>query len=114
MLRISGRSVRSVLFGKRAGRSSADGPEVLIVPSEVRASVEGDNLVFLHIGKGLVYKSNLTGTRIWKGLMNRQPPRLIAEQLSKEYGVPQEQVERHVTDFVADLRQHGLIAVQGS
>jgi hypothetical protein len=114
MLRILGRSVRSVLFGRRADRSSGNGPEVLIVPSGVRASLEGDNLVFLHIGKGLVYKSNLTGTRIWRGLMKRQPPRLIAEQLSKEYGVPQEQVERHVTDFVADLRQHGLIAFQES
>jgi hypothetical protein len=113
MLRISGRSVLNVLFG-RTDKNSGHGPEVLIVPSEVRASVEGDNLVFLHIGKGLVYKSNSTGSRIWRGLMARQPLRLIAEQLSREYGVPQEQVERHVTDFVADLRQNGLIAVQES
>src|SRR5215471_6845718 len=93
------RAIRS-LFPATDAAPKSKGPGYLVIPHEVRASVEGDHLVFLHIGQGVVYKSNSTGTRIWRGLMEQKPAEAIAEQLSREFGVPRDQVERHVTNFV--------------
>jgi len=113
MLRILAQKFHHFLAGDAPDRAGKGATSGLIVPPEVRASLQGDSLVFLHVGKGLVYKSNSTGTRIWRGLMDRQAPRAIAEQISKEYGVPPEQVEQHVHAFVADLQDRGLIALRG-
>jgi hypothetical protein len=88
-------------------RPSYDEPAV---SSEVRSVVEGGNLVLLHIGKGFMFKSNATGARIWQGLLDRRPRRRIAEELSLEFGVPKDIVERDVDDFIADLQSHDLLA----
>jgi len=83
------------------------------VSSEVRSVVDGGSLVLLHVGKGLVFKSNPTGALIWQGLVDRRSPRRIAAELSREFAVPQEVVENDVKQFIADLISHGLLA-QGS
>ena len=80
------------------------------VSSEVRSVVEDGNLVLLHMGKGFMFKSNPTGARIWQGLLERRPRRRIAEELSLEFGVPREVVERDVDVFIADLESFGLVA----
>jgi len=80
------------------------------VSSEVRSVVDGGSLVLLHVGNGLVFKSNPTGALIWQGLADRRSPRRIAAELSKEFAVPREVVEKDVKQFIADLMSHGLLA----
>lgn len=80
------------------------------VSSEVRSIVDGGSLVLLHVGKGLVFKSNPTGALIWQGLVDRRSPRRIAAELSKEFSVPREVVEKDINQFIADLMSHGLLA----
>jgi len=71
--------------------------------------IEGDGLVVLHIGRGFLFRANATGARVWRGLAGNRPRRLIARDLSLEFGVPQEVVEKDIDEFVADLESNGLV-----
>jgi hypothetical protein len=104
-------SVRQGLarFFKWSEASPEPGVDEPAVSAEVRSVVEGGNLVLLHVGKGFMFKSNPTGARIWQGLLDRRPRRRIAEELSLEYGVPRDVVEKDVDEFIADLESHGLL-----
>ena len=112
MIEAFGRKIRRCLARlfertEAVAGSSTDGPAV---SSEVRSTVEGGNLVLLHMKKGLLFKSNRTGARIWQGLQDRRPLLRIAEELSREFGVPPDVVKRDVDGFIADLESHGLLA----
>lgn len=81
----------------------------LRISADVRAVVEGGSLVVLHVGRGILYKANSTGARVWQGLAGNRPRRSIAKDLSLEFGVPQEVVEKDIDEFVADLESNGLL-----
>ena len=81
----------------------------LAVASDVRASAHLDGLVLLHIPSGRVFLCNRTGARIWKGLSSGLEANAIAEEMSREYGVALDQVERHVAVFLTDLEQRGFV-----
>jgi len=100
---------RLLRLGRRPEAVPNPGWDEPAVSSDVRSVVEGGNLVLLHIGKGFMFRSNPTGARIWQGLVDRRPRRRIAEELSLEFGVPREVVERDVDEFIADLESHGLL-----
>src|SRR5436305_13844776 len=62
--------------------------------SDVRASVHEDGVVFLHLRRGIVFRSNRIGAAIWRALGRRQDFAAIASDLGREYGVPVEQAAR--------------------
>lgn len=76
---------------------------------EVRASAHKDGLVLLHIPSGRVFLCNRTGARVWQGLSQGLNLDAIADEISREYGVPRDVVEQHTASFVTDLEQHGFV-----
>jgi hypothetical protein len=88
----------------------ADGHPHSIMPSpEVRASLQEDGVVFLHLRSGIVFRSNRIGAAIWKGLGSRQELAAIASQIGREYGIPVEQAARDAAGFVAQLEAQGFL-----
>lgn len=90
-------------------QSKATGTGHFTISTEVRTAIEGDHVGFLHIGRGRVFRSNLTGSRVWRELASGQDLSAIAAELSADYGVPQEQVEKDIEAFVTDLENQGLL-----
>lgn len=76
---------------------------------EGRATIDQNGAAFLHIRRGVVFASNHIGARIWQGLAGRRSPEQIAAELSREFGVPQEQVARDTAEFIADLVAQGFV-----
>ena len=81
----------------------------IIPSSEVRASVQQDGVVFLHLRSGIVFRSNRIGAAIWKGLGSRQDLAAIALEIGREYGIPAEQAARDAAGFVAQLEAQGFL-----
>jgi len=75
-----------------------------------RASIHPDGAVFLNVGSGVIFKSNRVGSRIWQGLQNRETPAEMAAQISREYGVPEEQAAEDTAHFLAQLETEGFLA----
>jgi len=80
------------------------------ISSDARATQDQAGIVFLHIGSGAVFSSNCIGARIWRGLRDYDSLETIAADISREYGVPREQVQQDAAGFVADLEAKGLLA----
>jgi hypothetical protein len=79
------------------------------VDSEAAASIHENGIVILHTGNGRMYAANKTGARIWRGIMQQQPLRMIATEISDEYQVPITSAREHVSAFIDDLEGHSLI-----
>jgi len=92
------------------GNGACAGDIRFSISPDARASVRPDGVVFLHVGSGSVFKSNAIGARIWQGLLEREAVDTIAADISREYTVPREQVERDAAGFIADLETEGLVA----
>jgi hypothetical protein len=80
--------------------------------SGVRSSFNAEGMVLLHIEWGRIFRSNQTGAYIWKAALDGQPAVAIAQALSTRYHVPIEAAERHIQDFLGNLRQLGLLTLQ--
>jgi hypothetical protein len=74
-----------------------------------RASIHPDGVVFLNIQRGVIFKSNRVGSRIWQGVQNQQSPSAIASQISREYAVPEEQAANDTAQFLAQLEAEGFL-----
>ena len=86
------------------------GDRVCFTPSsDVRASVQQDGVVFLHLGSGIVFRSNRIGAAIWRALGRRQDFAAIASEIGREYGVPVEQASRDAWGFITQLETQGFL-----
>lgn len=99
----------------RSGAVAADAvrTESLAISRHVRASSDGDQLALLAVDSGLVFTCNRTGGRVWQELAARRPPSLIAADISREYGLPEESVHACIDEFVGELRRLGLVSLTG-
>lgn len=79
------------------------------VNPEAVASFHDDGIVILHTGKGSLFTSNETGSRIWRGVERQLPLEAIAEQISGEYQIAQTTAREHTVCFLAALERHTLI-----
>jgi hypothetical protein len=78
---------------------------------DVRASLQGDGVVFLHTQNGVVFRSNRVGAAIWKGLSDRKAIASIAEEIGREHGIPFQQAAEDASRFVAQLEAEGFLSV---
>src|SRR4051794_7119164 len=76
---------------------------------DVRASVHSEGLVLLHIGTGLLFTSNAIGAIIWQSLADQRRLEALGVDISAEFSVPLEQVEKDVVCFISDLERHGFV-----
>ena len=49
-----------------------------------RASIHPDGAVFLNVERGVIFKSNRVGSRIWQGVLNQESLAAMAAQISRE------------------------------
>jgi hypothetical protein len=75
-----------------------------------RISLTSEGAVFLHLETGTVFRSNRVGARIWRGVLDGQNQEYIADEISREYGAPREQVAQHTAQFLTELESAGFLA----
>ena len=84
------------------------------VSPEASASTHDKGIVILHAGSGCIYGSNEIGASIWRSLEEKLATQVITQEISKQYELADEVAHSHVSRFVAELEQHGLIERQGA
>ena len=93
----------------QCARRASEDPRSIIPSPDVRASLQKDGVVFLHLRSGAVFRSNRIGAAIWKGLGSRQDLAAIASQIGGEYGIPADQAVRDAAAFLAQLEAQGFL-----
>ena len=79
-----------------------------------RASILADGAIFLNIEKGVIFKSNRIGSRIWQGVVNQESPASMAAQISHEYAIPEEKAFEDTARFLVQLESEGFLVRSGS
>jgi hypothetical protein len=98
------------LFRRRPRRHDVIRAEELFhVPPYVTAHVTETGLVLLHADKGLLFKANHIGARIWKGIAQGQPVQQVAAELSREVNMPVSRLLDDARNFLDVLLQQGLL-----
>jgi hypothetical protein len=85
--------------------------QTLSVPSHVQTQIDKDGLVLVNIRRGLIFRTNSIGARIWQGLAAREGA-CILNALATEYQLSPDQVESGTAQFVSDLLKYGLLTRQ--
>ena len=80
-----------------------------ILPAS-RVSIRPEGAVFLNVERGVIFKSNSVGARIWQGVQEQQSPAGMAAQISRDYGVPEEEVAGDIGRFLRQLEAEGFLA----
>ena len=80
-----------------------------IVNPEAKASFHDDGMVILHAGNGCLYKSNITGARIWRGIELKLSVEAIVGEISIEYQIAEAAAREHATRFLTALERNALI-----
>jgi coenzyme PQQ synthesis protein D (PqqD) len=83
--------------------------ELMALADEVRKVSNADGAVVLNLRHGKMFRLNPMGSRILDLLQHDTPLPEIGRQISTEFSVPVQVVERDVRDFVEQLRCHGVI-----
>jgi hypothetical protein len=76
---------------------------------DVRVSAHGDGLALLHVPSGRVYVCNLTGCRIWKGVLGGRTPEAVSEEISRDFGVVEDLARQDTAAFVSELERYGFL-----
>jgi coenzyme PQQ synthesis protein D (PqqD) len=74
-----------------------------------RASLHAGGAVFLNVEKGVIFKANRIGSRIWQGVQNQESPAEMAARLSREYAVPENVALEDTARFLAQLEAAGFV-----
>ncbi len=77
---------------------------------DAQVSVSDQGVVFLHLGTGQLFRSNRVGAAIWRGIADGQDLPAIAARIGGEYAVPENEVLRDASRFVAALKAEGFLA----
>lgn len=76
----------------------------------VRSIANGEGLVLLDVGKGLLYTGNATAGQMWREISSGKSPAAIAVEISREYGIPLTTAEEHCAAFLEALFINKLLA----
>ena len=79
------------------------------ISREVKVATDPNGIVFLHIGRGRMFTSNCIGARIWQSVADHESFEALVTQISGEYGVAPELVERDAAELLAELESQGLL-----
>ena len=79
-----------------------------VSPDATTSAHEG-GIVILHAGKGRVFRSNETGTVIWRGIEQGLSLDGIVEEISNTFQIAATTARAHALKFLAALEQQALI-----
>jgi hypothetical protein len=77
---------------------------------DVKAVVSPEGLVLLHVRRGIFFRANLVGARIWGKLGEGVSVTKIAAELAEEFDAPRDVVAKDVDEFIKSLVDQGFIA----
>ncbi|MGA7617191.1 MAG: PqqD family protein [Thermoanaerobaculia bacterium] len=77
--------------------------------SSVAWQMVGPEAVLVDVATGTTLGLNPTGSFIWKRLRENDDA-AIATELAREYGIPREEADRDVADFLELLRDRGFVS----
>lgn len=76
----------------------------------IRSTHGQDGAIVLDVEQGQMFNLNLVGSRILELLEGGSAESEIVNVISHEFNASREAVENDVREFLASLKQHGLIA----
>lgn len=79
------------------------------ISEHVRTTITQDGAVLMNVKGGHMITLNPTGAIIWQQLSEGRLPEQIADHLSAEFGIPQEQALADVHEFLEQLEAQHLI-----
>ena len=82
-------------------------------PEYVKAVQSREGLVLLHVRKGVFFRANLVGARIWEKLSEGSPITRIVSRVAEEFA-PCDVVAKDVDEFIASLVDQGFLEKQES
>ena len=77
--------------------------------AEIRAVIEPQGLVLLHMNKGMFYRANHVGARIWEKVATGTSLGGVIHQIADEFGVPGTTVAPDVFQVVEALLDQGFL-----
>jgi hypothetical protein len=100
----------------RLREPSAQGPIVLKfrAAENVKAVTSPEGLVLLHVRKGVFFRANLVGARIWANLSDGCSIARIVSGVAEEFDAPCDVVAKDVHEFIASLVDQGFLEKQES
>lgn len=80
--------------------------------NEVRAVIQPEGLVLLHISNGMFYQANQVGARIWAKLTAGIRLDEVTKQIAGEFDVPETTVAADAFEFVNSLLAQGFLKLE--
>ena len=68
--------------------------------------------VLLNMRTGIYFGLNPMGTRIWQLLSEHGEVKTVTTMLLDEYGIREDQLRNHLSDFIEQLQSKGLVEVR--
>lgn len=81
----------------------------LAVSPETRVSKHAEGLTLLHIPSGQIFVCNRTAARIWQGVTEGKSLDALSEEMSRQFRIGLEIVQKDVCSIVSRMELHGLI-----
>jgi hypothetical protein len=75
----------------------------------VRSTHSQDGAIVLDVQQGQMFNLNFVGSRIFELLKSGSTESAIVDQISREFGVSRELVEKDVRDFLHNLEKRHLV-----
>lgn len=83
------------------------------ITDSARVMSNQDGGILLDINQGLMFSVNPVGSKIVEKLQRGLEPSQIVEEISAEFGVSPEVVQKDVEEFLETLQKHALLQVNG-
>lgn len=81
----------------------------LAVSPDTRVSKHAEGLTLLHIPSGQIFVCNRTAARIWHGATEGKCLDVLSEEMSRQFRIGREIVQKDVCSIVSQMELHGLI-----
>ncbi len=91
-------------------RTTVD-PQAVFLPAAagVRAVVQPEGLVLLHVGNGMFYRANHVGASIWQRLAAGSCVDEVVRQVAQEFDQPAANITPDVIEFIEALVDQGFL-----
>ena len=88
-------------------------PETYIARSSaIAARMLAGEMMVMNLRNSTFYALNPAATVIWQAADGRTPLReIVEERICREFDITPEQAQKDAAEFVADLREHGILQV---
>ncbi len=86
---------------------------MLHASTECLSSELAGEAVILSLANGTYYGTDVVGARVWQLLQRPHTVAELRDAITAEFDVTPERCEGDLQEFLADLREHGLLEVTG-